>query len=211
MEGFVNLLGRTTKLVKRLILGFKYRKMSISHPHLISLKCTVSDSQFLGPVLVAKGCNVKRCDVEGYSSIGENVTISNATVGRFCSIAKGCIINPRSHPLNRMTTSSFPYNRAFGINGSIEVFEKKSTIGNDVWIGANAIILPGVDIADGAVVGAGSIVTKNVKSHDIVAGNPATVIGKRKFFLSPSAKNHWYKWDEEKLLANMDFFLSTDS
>lgn len=58
--------------------------------------------------------------------------------------------------------------------------EKKINIGNDVWIGQRVIILPGVTIGDGAIIGAGSVVTKNVNDYDIVAGNPARVIRNRK-------------------------------
>ena len=56
---------------------------------------------------------------------------------------------------------------------------KKVTIGNDVWIGAQAIILPGVTVADHAVVAAGALVTKDVNSWEVVGGNPAKVIGSR--------------------------------
>jgi acetyltransferase-like isoleucine patch superfamily enzyme len=52
-------------------------------------------------------------------------------------------------------------------------------IGNDVWVGAKSIILPGITIGDGTVIGAGSVVTKNVLPYTIVAGNPARIIRKR--------------------------------
>ena len=58
--------------------------------------------------------------------------------------------------------------------------EKEVVIGNDVWIGANVIILPGVKIGDGSIIGAGSVVTKDVESYSVVAGNPAKVIKRRK-------------------------------
>lgn len=63
---------------------------------------------------------------------------------------------------------------------------KKVTIENDVWIGSSAIILPGVTIGEGALVGAGSVVTKDVPANAIVAGNPAKKIGERK----PKEKNN---------------------
>ena len=57
---------------------------------------------------------------------------------------------------------------------------KKIRIGNDVWIGARVIILPGITIGDGSIIGAGSVVTKNVPNYSIVAGNPAKIIRYRK-------------------------------
>jgi len=54
--------------------------------------------------------------------------------------------------------------------------KKKVTIGNDVWIGANALIMPGVSVGDGAIIAAGAVVTKNVDSYAVVGGNPARVI-----------------------------------
>ena len=67
------------------------------------------------------------------------------------------------------------------MNKLAEVMQKAISIGNDVWIGARSIVLTGVTIGDGVVVGAGSIVTKSVPSNTIVAGNPAKMIGMRKY------------------------------
>lgn len=74
-------------------------------------------------------------------------------------------------------------------------------IGNDVWIGRNVIVLPGVSIGNGAVVGAGSVVTKNVEKYSIVAGNPARPIRYR--FTSEQIekleKIKWWDWDIAKI------------
>ena len=70
-----------------------------------------------------------------------------------------------------------PDNRSQIFNSGHEY--KKVTIGKDVWIGANAIILPGIEVGEGAVVAAGSIVTKNVAPFTIVGGNPAQLIKQR--------------------------------
>ena len=87
--------------------------------------------------------------------------------------------------------------------------EKGNTIiGNDVWIGDNVIVLPNVNIGTGAVLGGGSVVTKDVEPYTIVAGNPAREIKKR---FSPETVNEllmskWWDWDQEKILAEKDFF-----
>ena len=96
-------------------------------------------------------------------------------IGHFCSIGPGVIFSVCSdHPFNHL--SSYP----FKVKICGEVFEATSkgdiNVKDDVWIGANSVILSGVTIGQGAVVGAGSIVTKDVPPYAIVVGNPAKVI-----------------------------------
>ncbi|HDZ8876661.1 hypothetical protein J4G66_16215 [Aeromonas dhakensis] len=93
---------------------------------------------------------------------------------------------------------------------------QKIKIGNDVWIGANAIILPGVTIGDGAVVGAGAVVTRDVPDYAIVVGVPAKVIRQRfnKKQISILKRICWWDWDDEQiqekagLIKNPDLFFS---
>ena len=86
--------------------------------------------------------------------------------------------------------------------------EKRSYIGNDVWIGANSIIKGGLKIADGAIIGAGAVVTKDVEPYTIVAGVPARVIGRRfdEEIIQKLLKIKWWNWSNEKLWKNIDSF-----
>lgn len=109
----------------------------------------------------------------------ENIELGNdIVIGEFCHIwgNGGLIIGDRTliatHSV--LTTMTHDYNIA-DIRQSPAI-SRPITIGSDVWIGAGAIILPGVQIADYAVVGAGSVVTKNVPEKAVVVGNPAKVI-----------------------------------
>ena len=115
-----------------------------------------------------------------FLSIGDNTFIGEfnnirATggeiiIGNNCNISQHCTLVSSNHSL------------AKGINISEQKWDETKVgiyIGDDVWIGANSVILPGVTIGDGAVIGAGSIVTKNVPSNAIVAGNPARIIKMR--------------------------------
>lgn len=86
-------------------------------------------------------------------------------------MAPDCIIYVRNHESSRLDIPMCE-------QGSTE--ERPVVIGNDVWIGGRVIILPGVKIGDGAIIGAGSVVTKDVSEYDVVAGNPARVIKNRK-------------------------------
>lgn len=105
-------------------------------------------------------------------------------IGKFCQIAKGVefIMNGANHQMNAVTTFPFfsldkwdaktPNKKDMPLKGD-------TVIGNDVWIGQNAVILPGVHIGDGAIIGCNSIVSKDVEPYTIVAGNPIRVIRKR--------------------------------
>lgn len=101
-------------------------------------------------------------------------------VGRWCSIASTVRSAPINHPLDGMTTHPALYERKFGVVDQDIHWDTVLEIGDDVWIGHNAVILPGCkSIGRGAVVGAGAIVTRDVPAYTIVAGNPAKPIRSR--------------------------------
>jgi len=96
------------------------------------------------------------------------------TVGRYCSIARTARRVPINHPYNALTTHPALYERRFGVVDADLVWDDRLTIGDDVWIGHYAVILPGCrSIGRGAIIGAGAIVTRDVAPYAIVAGNPA--------------------------------------
>ncbi len=128
-------------------------------------------------------------------------------IGKFCSIAVGVrIVASGEH--NYRAVSTFPfYAHYLKKNAEKDTFTKGEVIiGNDVWIGANAIILSGVTIGDGAVIGAGSVVTKNVPPYAIFAGVPAKLIKFRfnQDTIDNLLKIRWWDWDEQFLTANID-------
>ena len=105
-------------------------------------------------------------------------------IGKFCQIAAGVefVMNGANHQMNAVST--FPFYTLEGWDmkppaASDMPLKGDTVIGNDVWIGQNAVILPGVHIGDGAIIGANSIVGSDVSPYTIVAGNPATEIRKR--------------------------------
>ena len=105
-------------------------------------------------------------------------------IGKFCQIAAGVefIMNGANHQMNAVTT--FPFYTLDGWDMSPPEkcdlpLKGNTVIGNDVWIGQNAVILPGVCIGDGAIIGANSVVGSNVEPYSKVVGNPARVIQKR--------------------------------
>ena len=105
-------------------------------------------------------------------------------IGKFCQIATGVefVMNDANHQMNSVST--FPFYTLEGWDmdapaASDMTFKGNTVIGNDVWIGQKAVILPGVNIGDGAIIGANSVVGSNVAPYTIVAGNPAKLIRKR--------------------------------
>ena len=136
------------------------------------------------------------------------------TIGRFCSIACGAkfIFNAANHALDSLSTYPFPIffeewglpidcasiAKAWDNHGSI-------TIGNDVWIGYEAVILSGVTVGDGAVIGTRALVTKDVPPYTIMGGTPAKPIRRRfgEETIALLEKIRWWDWDEEKIRRNI--------
>jgi len=125
------------------------------------------------------------------------------SVGAYCSFARDvCLLGRFEHPTNRATT--FPLRTLLfqpdGINRDA-VGRGALRIGSDVWVGLRAIISSGVTIGDGAIVGAGSIVTRDVPPYAIVAGSPARLI---RYRFEPHEVEallaiRWWDWPEEKI------------
>jgi acetyltransferase-like isoleucine patch superfamily enzyme len=172
-----------------------------------------------GKITIGKKSIIKFVDINGEISIGNYTTINGPnvqilskvnpiTIGSFCSIARDVLIQEYNHRAERLSTYNFQ-KHIFRGKSIVDVTSKGPiTIGNDVWIGAKSIILSGVSIGDGAIIAAGSIVTKDVKPYAIVGGNPAKLI---KFRFPDALINHlliikWWDWPLEKILAHKSAF-----
>lgn len=119
----------------------------------------------------------KNVILERHISIGKNSGISsNCLILEPTVIGEDVIIGPETFIY---THNHGFHRRDIPIRLQTKTIPKQVTIGNDVWIGSRVTILPGVKIGNGAVIGASSVVTKNVESYSIVAGNPAQIIGRR--------------------------------
>lgn len=133
-------------------------------------------------------------------------------IGKFCSIACGAkfLFNSANHTLHSLSTYPFPiFFEEWGLD-SREVaaaWDNKGdiVIGNDVWIGYEAVIMAGVTIGDGAVIGSRAVVTKDVPPYTIVGGVPAKEIRKRfsEKTISTLLALKWWDWPREKIAENL--------
>lgn len=131
-------------------------------------------------------------------------------IGRYCSMANNVSIGVFQHPVTWLSTHPFQYDRR--LNPALKadtmpqpIADKSSKgltqIGNDVWIGENAIIMTGITIGDGAIIGAGAVVTKDVPPYAIVVGVPARILRYR--FDEPTIKQlltlQWWELEPEEM------------
>lgn len=189
---------------------------------LVNPTAVIQDTSLGRYVEIGDRTRISHASFGDYSYIMEDGHVLFAAIGKFCSIAASVRINAPNHPTWRASQHHFTYrsNDYFaGAEPDHGIFEWRRghavTIGNDVWIGHGAIILPGVQVGDGAVVAAGAVLTKDVAPYQIVAGVPAKVI-KPRFPPEIAARLQalaWWDWAHEALEAALADFraLSTDS
>jgi acetyltransferase-like isoleucine patch superfamily enzyme len=130
-------------------------------------------------------------------------------IGRYCSIAYGVRIVNHNHPLSFKGTSGLFFNPELGLCDRWLVEHNPLEIGNDVWIGVNAVILPEVSrIGDGAVVGAGAVVNRDVPPYAVVLGNPARVVKYRfsEEVIAQLLKEKWWEKDLAELAEGIEEF-----
>jgi acetyltransferase-like isoleucine patch superfamily enzyme len=143
-------------------------------------------STICGPLFLNKNSQVGPDVVAGkYFGMNESCFIARATIGAFCAIGARTAINPFNHPSNWLSIHEFQYHpKSFDWVDEYNDFERLErtpdmfstvVIGNDVWTGHNVNVTAGVTVGDGAIIAAGSVVTKDVPPYAIVAGVPATV------------------------------------
>ncbi len=144
------------------------------------------------------------------------------SIGKFCQIAHGVriITSGANHKMSGFSTYPFnnftmtPETTLDDIKAMFNIPEniQDTTIGNDVWIGFEAVIMPGVIIGDGAIIGARSVVVKDVAPYEIVGGNPAQSIRKRfdEVTIARLLKLRWWDWPIETIEANRNLISGND-
>ena len=139
-------------------------------------------------------------------------------IGKFCAIARGAqfIMNGANHKLSGFSTFPFyifgqGWEKALPQAGELP-YKGDTVIGNDVWMGYQALIMPGVTIGNGAIISSRSVVTADVPAYTIVGGNPAKVI-KQRFpaeIIAALEQLAWWDWPIEKITQNLPAIMSAD-
>lgn len=169
----------------------------------------VSSSQVEKSVILSEFSITSNSHIREYTSIGRGSKIYNAKIGKYCSISWDVTVGATNHPLNHLSTHAFPYvPYAGGFTTQNRQRLINTVIGNDVWIGCNSVILPGVTIGNGAVIGAGSVITKDVPPYAIVTGVPAKILKYRfkQEYIEKLLELCWWDLPKEVLIENISLF-----
>lgn len=192
---------RRLKILILNILSIPYR---ILFTH-ISVFAGIQDSVVERRAAICKGVRFYRSRIGKYSYVGNNTFITNTHIGNFTSISGECYIGGTSHPIHWVSTSSVFHKWKNILHKNFSDFEydifQETQIGNDVWIGQGAKVKAGVKIHDGAVIGMGSVVTKNVGPYEVWGGNPAKCIKKRfdEDTIERLLAKEWWNWDDSAI------------
>lgn len=143
--------------------------------------------------------------------------VDKLIIGSFCSIGSGVsfiMAGNQGHRMEWVSTFPFFYTDDEYTNDAIDGYQNagNTEVGHDVWIGAEAMIMPGIKIGHGALIGARALITKDVEPYTIVAGNPGKPIRKRfsEEQISLLLEMEWWNWPEHQLALAMNYLCSTD-
>jgi len=156
---------------------------------------------------------VYHSNIDDYSYVASKTELICADIGKFCSIASKCYIGLGNHSMNYISTSPIFTSTENGTgyswteSNTFQSFQRVS-IGNDVWIGIEVIIMGGIKIGNGVIIGAGSIVTKDIPDYAIAVGIPAKIIKYRfdRPLIDKLLAIKWWNLPEGSLRNNLKLF-----
>ncbi len=177
--------------------------------HGLDLSGTISNGLIWeAPIKLFHSSRVSNVEIGAYSYISPKTDIHYASIGRYCSIGDNVNMRGSEHPKSWLSSHPFPYTNLYTASRSyspaltFDGYSKRSNIGHDVWIGSQAIILPGVKIGTGAIIGAGAVVAKDIPPYAIAVGNPAKVVKYRfkQALIDRLLQSEWWNYDLPKYL-----------
>lgn len=183
-------------------------------------KIIINKASLSGDLIIGEGCKfLNELSCSSKLELGRFVSVNGPStrlaskineikIGSFTSIASNTIIQEYYHKYDRISTY-YMNNNIFDGKVDDDIYSKGDiVIGEDVWIGSNSVVLSGVNIGRGAIIGAGSVVTKDIPPYVIAAGNPAKALRKRfsKEVIELLEEIKWWNWDVDKIKRNKDIF-----
>ena len=165
----------------------------------------IKKSQIHQSAAIESGSQIVGSVFGKHSYCGYDCIILNTRIGGFCSISDNVVIGGSQHPMHYVSTSPVFLAHRDSVKAKFArhpyVNKPRTSIGHDVWIGSGAMIKGGIDVGTGAVIGMGSVVTKDVPPYAVVAGNPARIIKKRfsDEQIDKLLTSGWWDWDDDML------------
>jgi acetyltransferase-like isoleucine patch superfamily enzyme len=202
--------------IYRLKLNKKYKNKNI----IIGLKSTLTNVNIGDNLYISDNCSIRNSKIGSNTYLNRNVQVLNCEIGKYCSIGTDVKLGMGKHPTNMVSTHPTFYanNKPYSTYADDMYFNEYTNIviGNDVWIGSNVIILGEVSISNGAIIAAGSIVTKDIPPYAIAGGIPAKIIKYRfsEDIIDELQKIQWWNFSEDwlkknyKLLHNPENFIN---
>lgn len=174
----------------------------------------IINSRIASSSKVESGSSIVNVQMDKHSFCGYDCEIINCEIGKYCSIANCVFIGGAEHPLSWVGTSPVFYKGRDSVKLKLSEYERDESkityIGNDVWIGYRASIKAGVRIGNGAVIGMGAVVSKDVPPYAIVVGNPAKIVKYRfdEGTMKMLDESMWWERDE-KVLRSVAKYVKT--
>lgn len=187
----------------------KLEKEPAVHP-----EATVINSELGHWTEIGRQCSVDESVLGDYSYLVHHSSMIYTKVGKFCSIAAFCRVNPGNHPLEHAALHHFSYrSHQFDLGEDNEEFfnwrrSYPVTLGHDVWLGHGVTVLPGVTIGSGAAIGAGAVVSRDIEPFTVAAGVPARPIRQRfdDRVIADFLEMEWWHWPHKQIQhALLDF------
>ncbi|MFB6144418.1 MAG: CatB-related O-acetyltransferase [Candidatus Nanohaloarchaea archaeon] len=168
-------------------------------------KLILGENVFVGP----------KAEIKGLVEVDENTIVRRSCqlrgeveIGKYCLISREVILDGTSHDSENLVFQDRFYGEFFDHDAGEHIERKKIKVGNNVWIGLRAIVLGGVSIGEGAIIGAGAVVTDDVEPYEVVGGVPAEHI---KFRFSKETRERldkikWTEWDKNQIERRQKMF-----